>query len=64
LGLAEAAVCAAGVSNSRLAVDGFGMIFFAPIETRVDDFIYQVTDFDILLIRRADLTAKRNKLVG
>jgi hypothetical protein len=57
LGLAKAAVCAAGMSNSRLAVDEFGMIFFAPIETGVDGFVCQVTDSDILLICRDDLAA-------
>jgi hypothetical protein len=56
LGLAKA-VCAAGMSNSRLAVDEFGMIFFAPIETGVDGFVCQVTDSDILLIRRDDSAA-------
>ena len=63
MGLAEAAVGAAGMSNSWLAVDEYGMIFFAPIETRVDDFMYQVADSDILLIRRADLTGLRSELL-
>jgi hypothetical protein len=45
------------MSNSRLAVDEFGMIFFAPIETGVDGFVCQVTDSDILLIRRDDSAA-------
>jgi hypothetical protein len=62
---AREATLEAGISGCRLAIEQNGVIFFAPLEARFDDFVWQFAGSNILMIARKEPYSKSgSRMVG